>query len=96
MKGASGSELRVRGGEGERVEWVKSGGMGRSRRDLTPVDGVLRTPDPPARRGEKGGEDGEVGGGGEEEEGGGKGVGGRFEGGGWMMAAVTLGSLDST
>ena len=38
IKGVSGSELWVRGGgEGERSEWLKSGGMGRSSRDLTLV-----------------------------------------------------------
>ena len=88
MEGLSGSELRLVGGGGdERSEWVKLGGKGRSRRDF--IFGTLV-------RGEKGGEDGELIGEGEGEGGGGRGVGGRFEGGTWMSAAVILGSLDST
>lgn len=67
--------------------------MGRSKRDLIPVVVILS--DPLSLRGENDGEGGEVGGGGEEIERGGRGVGGRIEGIGWMMASVVLGSLDS-
>lgn len=92
-KGASGSELRVvGGGEGEETGRAKPGGMGRSSRDFTPVVAVLRTSDLSTVRGENGGEDGEAGGGEGEEEG--RGVGGRFEGGWWMSAIITLELLD--
>ena len=62
--------------------------MGRSKRDLTPVGIVLRTPNPLALRGEKVGECGEGNGAGKEEEREGREVGGIFEGVVWMTAFV--------
>ena len=52
--------------------------MGRTKRDLTPVGIVLRTPNPLALRGEKVGECGEGNGAGKEEEREGREVEGRF------------------
>ena len=83
----------VGGEEGKETGWTKPGGMGRSSRDFISVGAVLRTFDLPTVWGENGGEDGEAERGEGEEEG--RGVGGRSEGGWWMSAVTTLGSVDS-